>query len=161
MLRLMWLNGGLRGGNEFFSKMIFFMTNCPKHFGISAFESPWFILCIFAHYEHLRALHEHLQHIKNIALTKKCGFGPKSFGVNPSVDAREMLVNARKLQKWKIWIKGFQTHQFRSVFDNSMIIYTTLKLGWFSKKWSFSVIITENVGKWWFKWWKTHIFKRT
>ena len=67
--------------------------------------------------------------------------------VNPSIDAREMLVNARKLQKWKIWIKGFQTHQFRSVFDNSMIIYTTLKLGWFSKKWSFSVIITENVGK--------------
>ena len=26
-------------------------------------------------------------------------------------DAREMLVNARKLQKRQEWVKGFQTHQ--------------------------------------------------
>ena len=72
----------------------------PKYFGISAFESPWDLLCIFAFYEHPRALHEHLWQVEISQCMRKvhqnADFGHKFHHI---VDAREMLADAHKLQK--------------------------------------------------------------
>ena len=43
-------------------------------------------------------------------------------------DAREMLVDANKMQKCKIWVKGFQTHNLSYILDANSLSYVNLKI---------------------------------
>ena len=46
---------------------------------------------------------------------------------NMLVDAREMLVGARKMHNGKIWFKGFQTHYLTIFLDKKSQNYKTFK----------------------------------
>ena len=43
-------------------------------------------------------------------------------------DAREVLVDAHKVQKCKIWVKGFQTHNLSYILDENSLSYANLKI---------------------------------
>ena len=75
---------------------------CPIDSRENALESPCIILCIFATYEHLRALYEQARALlygKSKNLIKNPIF--ISITYMPR-DAREMLADARKVQKYKV-----------------------------------------------------------
>ena len=44
------------------------------------------------------------------------------------VDALKMLVDAHKMPKCKIWIKGFPTHNFACNFDENSLKYVESNL---------------------------------
>ena len=63
--------------------------------------------------------------------------------VHVLVDARKMLVDAHKMQKCKVWVKGFPTHNFACILDknspkyvqfNSRAIFAFLQKSKISKR---------------------------
>ena len=61
---------------------------------------------------------------------KKCHF-PNIFAVFVSemlTDAREMLVDAQKMQKFKMWVQGFQTHNLSCNLDENSLKCANLKI---------------------------------
>ena len=89
-----------------------------RRFEIGALESPGPLLFVFAAYEYLRALREHLRHHMNHSLNQHVGmvFGTQreftviKYARIVLIDAREVLADARNLQECKVGVKGFQTH---------------------------------------------------
>ena len=68
---------------------------------------------------------------------------------NIPVDARDMFGDARKLQKCKVSVKGFQTHLFWSVLVKNSPKYDILKLadfGTFFGFWRPPVVRTYRFG---------------
>ena len=147
-----------------FSNLHIKANSHPKCMISCAFESPWPIFCIFALCEHLRALHVHLWAFLIHAFQKcfeKCDFFIKMYFTSMLVDARKMLVDAHKVQKCKVWIKGFPTHNFACILDKNSSKYVEFNLRAlfaFLQNWKF---LAEKMQKWWnFIGFQIYIFKR-
>ena len=60
---------------------------------------------------HLSKVHLSMNRLTPLYGRKMYKNGQNHVTIQMLVDAREMLVNARKLQKRQEWVQGFQTHQ--------------------------------------------------
>ena len=102
-----------------------------KYIVNSALESSWPILYPHAFYEHVRAFPEHLWACiscnKNVNFHQKSHFHQHMY-TKVLVDARRMLADARKVLRWKVWVKGFSTHTLSCILDKNSLRNLNLKI---------------------------------
>ena len=79
---------------------------------LKALDSYFTFLHFVSICEHLTSICEHVsyKHFKNT--WENAIFSQKMYFTSMLADARKMLADAHKVQKCKVWIKGFQTHNF-------------------------------------------------
>ena len=141
------------------SKSSFSANFCPIDSVESALNSPCIILCMCAFYEHLRAFPEQAR----ACMYDKTENAMKNHTFNSiihvHVDAREMLVDAHKVQKCKVWIKGFPTHNFSCILDKNLLKYVQFNLQVFFAFLQKSTISERKYAKFMKKHEKSWIFK--
>ena len=112
--------------NELFLIILRYISNgpfeasfCPNYVRGSALKSPDIILCIFASCEHFRASPEQARAFSFINSSKM--MKKRIFMTIPKllVDARRVLMDAHKVQKYKLWTLGFQTHNFACILHQN------------------------------------------
>ena len=127
-----------------------FVQNACKAVRWKALD-PYFAFLHFASIcEHFSSIYEHA---RKIHFLWKNRIFPNIFGILPSkmlAEAREMLVDAHKVQKCKIWVKRFQTHNLSCKLHENSLRYANLKnhnFSWFLHVFSKKIWILQKCKK--------------
>ena len=99
-----------------------------KHFRVGAFERPWPIWSGKTKSFCINRIKPPVNLLKPLYGRKVYKNVQNRVTIQMLTDAREMLGNARKLQKRQEWVQGFQTHQLWSAFDKNSLRTANLKI---------------------------------